>query len=388
MALTISTLKKRSRIPLLVIGALLCFGVMGVLLYDAMVVRGGFRIGTPYHYTINQSINNTVSYVDNSYFPNGPTASTAYISDLTDTVRTTFQYTYVGSNEENLQYTYDVRATVRGAYTVPGSDQDTSNVWTKEFQLVEPTTERLLGDRFSINEEVIIPFAEYRKIVEDFRLSLALPVTSELEVRFNVRTSGTIAGEELNDSRTSTISTPLNVQIYQLATKYDKTDTKELNNRPQQDGGETIRAELLGAALLAALGSFFIVMIWHHSIQRTAYQRELQKIYRYHDGIIIRTSRRVEIPASKTIVPVKNFDDILNLEEETKSPIIATNLGDTATQFMIAQNDIIYMYTLGEVPVDVIKKDQLDSIEESMEQSRQTFSEIKPVKRKTTKKKS
>ena len=387
MALGISTFGSRIRLPLLVLAASACFAVVGWLLYDALVERGGFRLQPPYNYNINQSVQNTVSYADNSYFPSGPGTNSAYISDLTDSISTNFRYSYKGSSKENLEYTYSVTATVRGAYSVPGSEQEISNVWTRQFQLVKPKTVKVNADNFSIDQPVTIPFADYRKLVEDFRLSLALPVTSELDVNFTIQTKGTIRNELLNDSRTSTISTPLNVQIYQLATKYDKADSKELNNRPQQDGGETIRAEILGAVLIAIAGAGFITLILRHTIQKTAYQRELQKIYRYHDSVIIRTSKRMEIPASKTIVPVKTFNDILNLEEETKLPIISVTHGDVATQFMIVQDDIVYIYTLGEEPVDIIRQTQMQAIEESIEESPSTFADVRRVPRKSTKKK-
>ncbi len=387
MALGIATFGSRIRLPLLILAASACFAVVGWLLYDALVERGGFRLQPPYNYSMNQSVQNSVSYVDNSYFPSGPGTNSAFISDLTDSIDTNFRYSYKGSSKEVLEYTYDVTATVRGSYSVPGSDQDISNVWTKQFQLVKPKTVKVNADNFSIDQAVTIPFAEYRKMVEDFRLSLALPVTSELDVNFNVQTKGMIRNEQLNDSLTSTISTPLNVQIYQLATKYDKADSKELNNRPQQDGGETIRAEVLGAVLMAVAGAGFIALILRHTIQKTEYQRELQKIYRYHDSIIIRTSRRMEIPASKTIVPVKSFEDVLNLEEETKLPIIAVTLGSLATQFMIVQDDIVYIYTLGEEPVDVIRQSQMQAIEKSIEESTNTFSDIKRVPKKPIRKK-
>ena len=387
MALTLSSTKQRIALGFLSIATIGCFVSAGWLLYDSVVVRGGFRLGVPYSYAINQSINNDVSYVENSYFPNGPGVNTAYIGDLTDVVKTRLHFSFNGTSVENLTYTYDVKAVVRGTYTVPGSDSDISSVWRKEFQLVKPVTKTASAKGFSVDKTVVIPFAEYRKLVEDFRLSLALPVTSELEIKFNIQTTGMVAGEELSDSRSSTISTPLNVQIYQLATKYDKADKKSLNNRPQTDGGEMIRAELAGAILLSLLGAVFVGMILHRSIQKSAYQRELQKIYRYHDGIIIRTSKHVAIPAHKTIVPVKSFDDILNLEEETKSPIIANTLGDSATQFLINQGDTVYMYTLGKEPIDIIKQDQLESIGESIEQTHKLVTDVKPSRKKQSKKK-
>ncbi|MGB2686710.1 MAG: DUF5305 family protein, partial [Candidatus Saccharimonas aalborgensis] len=96
-----------------------------------------------------------------------------------------------------------------------------------------------------------------------------------------------------------------------------------------------------------------IVYGMRKQIFKSAYQRELEKIYRYHDGIIIRASQPAAI-AGKTMVPVQTFDDMLNLEEELKVPIVATPAGNEATRFLIVRDDIVYVYTLGKVLLDDI----------------------------------
>lgn len=373
MALQMNPRKQQSHsISLFVIAIIACFALAGGLLYDALIQRGSLSISPNYSYTIDQSINNTVNYFDNSFYPNGPESdNSAYVTSLTDTVNSMFHYSYNASSEaKQLSYTYSVNALVRGTYGVPGGTEDVSSVWSKHFQLVAPITKTVKSSTFTVDRTITIPFDKYRKSVEDFRLGLALPVSSELQLQYTIKVDGvTKAGEKFSDSRSSTISAPLNVQIYQLANKYDKTDTKEVS--PQTSGGNSnwqAQAEIIGAIILAATGLALIGFSLSKNKYKSDYQRQLQKIFRYHDGIIIRTSKAVKVSRTKTIIPVKSFDDILNLEEETKSPIIASPAGDTATRFMIADGDIVYLFVLGVESGETLIEDDLDTIEASMEQ--------------------
>lgn len=65
----------------------------------------------------------------------------------------------------------------------------------------------------------------------------------------------------------------------------------------------------------------------------------------------MRASRHPDV-LHKTVVDLQRFEDILNLEEELRSPIIASESGDTATRFMIIKGDVVYVFVLGVLPAD------------------------------------
>jgi len=316
-----------------------------------------------YEYTINQSVNNTVMYSDNSFFENGPKSdNTAYLSDLTDKVQTKFSYQYESSSAEPVEYDYTVIATVRGVYGINGSEEETSNVWTRQFELLPRLTETTAASSFSIEPEVEIPFSEYRTLVEQLRTGLALPINTEAEVTLTVNVKGEYGGTEFADRRVSSVTIPLNTQIYQPVIKFDKTDTKQIVPVDAQQGrARWAQVEAVGAIVLAALGLAALVYGFRRQIFKTPYQRELDRIYRYHDGIIIKASRPADL-FGKNIVPVQSFDDILNLEEELKAPIVATQMSIESTRFMIIRDDVAYIYTLGKSIIDEEAKDEIDDL--------------------------
>lgn len=82
-------------------------------------------------------------------------------------------------------------------------------------------------------------------------------------------------------------------------------------------------------------------------IFKSPHQRQLDRIYRLHDGIIVRIKHPVDVSDSK-IDALRSFDDMLNLEEELKVPIVANEISSTTTEFMIVNSGVVYRYTLSD----------------------------------------
>lgn len=335
-----------------VILGVLLLGAAGYLAYDSLQRRVPVeQTAATYSYTIRQSIDKQVNYFPSSFYDNGPGANTAYVMSLTDTIRTTFRYTYSGSDERQLSYAYDVRAVVKGNYSFQGDENDTAPVWSKEFQLLAPVHASVQAKDLSFNPTVDVPYDEYRKLVEQLRTALALPIRSEVTVLFTINVAGELeGGTPFNDLRTASVTIPVEEQIYAISNKYDKEETKQVVAKTAQasvDQWAQYERYAAGGVALLAMAAFVYGL--RKKIFKTPYQRELDKIYRYHDGIIVQASRLADL-SGKRIVALKSFDDMLNLEEELKLPIVAANVSAEATQFMIIRDDVVYVYTLGKLP--------------------------------------
>lgn len=307
-------------------------------------------VPSAYTYTVKQSVNKNVEYFPSSFYDGGPGKNGAYIMSLTDKIAATFHYSFSASQEQSLSYAYDVRAVIKSNYSFSGDETDATDVWSKEFQLLKPVHGTMETNQLVFTPSVEAPFDEYRKIIEGLRTALTLPVRSQLIVTFTVNVSGVIDGTPFNDLRTASISAPIEEQIYAISQKYDREDTKQVvTASAKTEVDKQAQYEMYGAILLAGLSLAAFVYGLRKQIFKTPYQRELDKIYRYHDGIIIRASKQPDL-RGKEEVQVQSFDDMLNLEEELKAPIVAMSVGGLATRFMIIRDDIVYMYHLGDAP--------------------------------------
>lgn len=342
---------RRSRATSVVGGILVVVG--GILGFEAYRTQTSTpSIPTAYHYTINQNVATAVSYFDSSFYTHGPTSdNNAYVSELTKDVTVHFDYGFHGDTAAELTRTYDVKADVQATYAIKGNSEESSSVWTKSFQLIAPTTEKKSATDISDSRDVVIPYADYKKIASDFRTALSLPTTSQVILTYTVHISGSPNGVRFDDVRSSRVTLALEDQIFQPSVKFDKSDAKQVAPEAAKNNQET-SALIKGifGALAAIAGCALVAYGQRKRLFKTPYQRELRKIYRYHEGIIVRTSRRIDI-SNKEIIPVRSFDDLINIEEELKLPIVATELNSESTAFLVIHDTVVYRYVLGREPL-------------------------------------
>ncbi len=353
MALGITEQAETRRPIGLVVLSVVLLVIAAWLLYDVRS-RSVDTVNLPsvYEYKINQNVATEVTYTKSDYYDNKPGfGNTAYVSELTDTVKAKFHYEYQATKEANLTWTYLAVATKSAKYILGADAKDINNVWSEDERVVPAAAHTETTKSVVIDREVTVPFGSYRKIMEQYRASLQLPVTTEMQIMFSVHVTGTIDGSPIDDTRTSVVSAPLDQPIFKLTNKFEKDDKKQVAGKAAVDTQANIRnIERTAAAVVGLLGAGLLVYSLRRQIFKSAYHRELDRIYRYHDGIIIRASKPVDL-TGKHVVAVESFDDMLNLEEEMKTPIVASQVSAEATRFTILSGNDAYAYTLGEVLV-------------------------------------
>lgn len=306
-----------------------------------------------YTYQINQSATSSAHYIQNKFYDSSgsPGASnTAYIASLTDYLNAHFDYNFTGSSETDLSYSYKADAVLRSQFSGKGSTDNAANVWTKRYPLLEAVTGSKTTKVLSLKKDVKIPFAAYAEAATQFTSTYNVPVSSEVVVTYTVTVSGKANGVPFQDTQTATVSAPLDQRVYTIAVKFNKTDSKEVATKQALRFENIVNAyEFPAAVVLALLGLCLLVYGFRRQIIKSPYQRELARIYRYNEGIIIKARRPVSLK-HLTIVDLDSFDDLLSVAEETGMPIVANELIDTVTRttrFIITSGDTAYVFTLG-----------------------------------------
>jgi hypothetical protein len=348
-----------------VVGAVCVFFAACLIGWYLLQVRTGTSTSASYQYTINQSVATAVAYHENSFYEGGTAAdNTAFVTPLTKEVATTFRYHFGSPQYADLTYRHSITALVRGIYAVSGKEDEAANVWTKQFTLLEPIEKKTDMGALTVQEKVVVPFEEYRLLIDQYRTTLQVPVDGEVIVTSTVKVDGVISGTSFNDTKVSTVTMPLTRQIYQPAVEYEKTANGKVTTASRKAAHDALmNGIIIGGTALGVIGTMLVVLAMRRRIFKSSYQRELERIYRLHDGIIIRTKEHPNL-TGKRIVSVKSFDDMLNLEEEVKSPIVSSEAGEHATRFMIMRDDVVYMYLLGSL---------LTSDDEVIEEIQQAF---------------
>jgi hypothetical protein len=336
----------------------LVFVLLGVLLFASAAflitsrVKGYTTITSPpptYYYITRQSLKDDVQYRRSSFFNSAPDqGNTAYLADITDNVKAQLHYAYSASDATDLHYTYEANAVVQSLYGSRDGTESSAVVWSKQYSLLNRVQGTQKTITLSFDPTITIPFSEYKQKTEQFKNAFNAPVTSEAVVTFTVNISGKANGTPFTDRKTSTLTIPLDQQVFKIASKFTAEERHEVIPPESAHVAKLISRYQVSVAMALIVGGFISTVYGiRKQIIKSPYQRELEKIYRYYNGIIINAGRLTNL-AHKNVVMVQDFEDLLNLEEEIKTPIIASKVSDVTTHFLIARDDIVYVYTLGQ----------------------------------------
>jgi hypothetical protein len=313
-----------------------------------------------YRYSINQTSGIAVSYGENSFFDKNPVQSTVYISDLVDKIALNINYMYTGSEATPLRYEYSATATLSAQYAAisdatTGAAKSSASVWSKSNVLLPTKVATSTNGTITINPEVTVPFPEYRDEVAKLTKGLNVSLDGQVVVTFTVRVIGTMYDAPINDVRTTTVIIPLDEQVFEPKYSIEKTAGAVIAApHSVHDSWFTCQRVLIGATIALGIGALMLFVGLRRRRKSSAYERELDKIMRYHEGVIVRATSPVDI-SGKQVMPMRSFDDMLNLEEELRQPIVAVPGGPETMHFIIIHEDVVYRYTIGSIDAAKVK---------------------------------
>ena len=298
-----------------------------------------------YDYTITQSLSSAVNYQDNNYFEANPVKNTVYISELVKDIDVSLNYQYRANESANLTYTTSATVMLSAQYASSSDADDTADAWSKSYVLspTETTTENSANVQAS--PSVTVPLGEYQAEVAKLTEGLNIALDGQAVITFTVRVTGEANGQAISDVRSSTVTIPLDEPAFSFEMNVEKQANATIASLPVSNVFNCTNLLKVSAGIVI-LGVALLVFGLRRRGGMSAYERELAKIMRYHEGVIVRASEPTDM-SGKQLVLLRSFDDMLSLEEELRQPIVASPAGPEATHFMIVHEDVLYRYTLG-----------------------------------------
>lgn len=300
-----------------------------------------------YSYNINQDLDYKVNLYDNSYIEtNYLGKDDTYISDLIKEIEIDYKYDYLGSKVLSLNYTYNVVATINGEYSL---EEEDSKVWTKEYTLVKDKKGKI-DDKTSINilQPIKLDFKYYDQVVSNFRKELKLPIKSTLTVTFSININGKVDDQKINDIKEIKLILPLNQQAFKIKEEYEKSYNN--NVTPEKEKQEKINyRKLFGGSVLLCTSICIFILLFREIFnipRKNKYTVKLNKILKEYGDIIV----EVVNPINETdmdIIEVKNFNEMIDLEEELRVPIMFyETIEYLEGEFTLVHNNILYKFIL------------------------------------------
>lgn len=321
-----------------------------ILLKSFKVTPGGENV--IYSYNINKNVNYTVGIQENGYYTDKVLEmDKAYISSLVDKINMDFTYSLAGNKKVKTKYIYQMVAISTIRYSDSMSEEEADPIWTKQYVLKEPKELEHNGANFVIKENVEIDFKSYNEEVKEFKKEFKVPIVADLQVKLYVRSETEVPTitEPVKEISIMNVKMDLNEDVFKVEKDFKNVETKKMS--------ETIETKKEVDKLSFAIGCILIiaaVMMLLDAIRRsikfgkkTDYEIALSRILKNYGDIVAEIVSPIEID-NLNIIDVKNFDQLLDIEEEIRMPILfyETIEGEQG-EFIIICDNMAYRYVIG-----------------------------------------
>ena len=300
-----------------------------------------------YSYNINKGIDYKVHLKPNDFYEEEFLGENLqYASELIDYINIDFSYLFNGSKSSNFIYRYDVVATIIGEYENTSSGR--SELWKKKYTLVQ-TQDKVKDDstNFELKQNVKIKYDDYNDVVNRFKTKFRLAIDAYLNVKIKIEYVDNII--ENNSTISNEDYMELNIPLNTSTIKIDTNNVKEIKKTVkkeqivfQDDKKIKIGYSMLAIDILLLALSLPAIFISNKSI----YTKELHKIMKGYSEIIVEIENLPSFD-NLELLEIKEFDDMVDIEEETKSPILYyETIENSESWFLIIIDKYIYRYIL------------------------------------------
>ena len=302
--------------------------------------------GKLYTANINRNATYKVNLFDNSFVDTTEMKEDkVYISDLVKNIEMSMMYSYSGVDKADLKYKYSIKANLTGEI-INNDTNSTEKVWEKDYPLLDQKEEKSDKASFNITEKLDIDFPKYSEEVKEFRKRFGMNLNAKLKIIMNVKITGKYRSNKVNKSDKVIVELPLGNQAFSIKKDFKENDSYSLYENLKEAGISILTYVYLGITIV-----FIIIFIVSFKTifnikPKSEYNRELDKILKNYGEIIVEVNNAVK-ETGCNIQEVKNFNEMVDLEEELRVPIILyENKRSKTSTFTITHEKTVYKYVL------------------------------------------
>ena len=327
-----------------------------VLFVGIIMIAKSFKVeeGTEdllYSYNISRNVNYEVELIDNDFFENKTMEmNKTYISSLVNKINMDFTYSLHGNKKANTKYNYQVVAVSTVRYASSTSDSK-EPIWRKQYVIVPPEVFDATDSNFTIKKNFDVNFAEYNEEVKKFKEQLRLPVVANLEVKLVVRSDMDVPDVEDTVVECSIMNLKMDLaeDVFTIEKDFENASTESVSEITETTKEINKLQVVVGAACV-----FVAIMILLDSIRKSIkfgkksdYAIALNRILKNYGDIVAEIVSPVEID-NLNVIEVKNFDQLLDIEEEIRMPILFyETIPEQQGEFIIVCDSVAYRYVIG-----------------------------------------
>lgn len=332
--------------------------ISSILLYTAYKVVDPIENESLFVYRTDKNVNYRVQLNQNTYIQTNPQEmGKLYIARLVQAIPATMRYQFQSSDKADLNYTYRIDAAIQASYKSSNDTEEKKQVWVKRYTVADEQKKQVSGENnVTIEENINLDYQKYRGEVERFQKEMGLSVDAVLQVDMVVEMVGTTnTGEEFRDAETVSFKIPLNKDVFGItipeSNNLDKTI--EASSHHETPVNSVIFTIGIITSAIAFLWLVVLIVELFNGPRKPAFKRYLDKILGEYDDIIVEVLTPVK-HTNYTVIHVKNMNEMVDLEQELRIPILYyyNEMTQEAT-FTIIKDKMLYLYQVDSQSLDI-----------------------------------
>lgn len=329
----------------------ICLILIGSILFSQSFTTSKIAEKQKYSYKMDNEVNYTVKLKKNKFFETDTIQKNrTYITDIVDDINMEFNYNYKIDKNADISYTYRIVSVVNIAYA--GNEEAQKNLWTKEYELVPAQNLNVSnGNEFNIKETVIIDYDNYNAQVANYREKYKVPITATLQVKLIVYSDAEVLTQNKEHvSEQSGIEVKMNLlrDAFLIEENYKANDYKSVVEAESVNSNTNYVLILLGMLSFIIAASIIAneVITIKKKYLKTEFKMELNRLIRKYGEIVAEIIAPIDMENLK-IIDVKDFEQMLDVEEELRMPILFYETKpDEEGEFVIIYDNIAYRYII------------------------------------------
>ena len=312
-----------------------------------------------YSYTYNADMGYKVYLKPNNFFTTPyMDMNKQYIASIVDYIEVDTKYSFNSTEDLDFTYDYYIEAVARGLYE--NTDGKKVDVWSKKYPIAPLEQNKGTGKNFSFSKSVKVDYNYYNQVLTDFRNQFGLSIDSKVDLILKVNINGGLAGSSektLAEQKEMSLEIPLMVQAFRIKPNYINSGGDTVYSKVDSNTKINIPLLVVGSVVLLASLGVFIKLVKSLLIvtRKSEYILAVNKIMKEYADIIVETHNMPDL-GKYDIVNIKNFNDMVDIEEELHCPIIYFELEkNSKCVFLILTEKTAYRFLLREVDFDHFK---------------------------------
>lgn len=296
-----------------------------------------------YEYKVNKKVDYKISVKENNFFKNDYIdMNQTYISSVLNKILANFNYEFEGNMKENINYSYDIAEVMNVKYS-----NNNENLWSEKNYIIENKQINLENEnKFNIKESVEVNYNEYNNKAKQFKANFNIPIKSTLEIILTVKQK-IDTKEKIEQIGTVSLYVNLNEDVCKIEQK-----STGLNSYKQLENTKNVNVFMLIIGLIILIPSVSVVLkntMKFEAVNNNVgtYSKAIKKILKNYGDVVAEIIKPIELNENTQIIDVKNFDQLLDVEEELRMPILFYEVerGKEGC-FIIINNNVAYRYIL------------------------------------------